>query len=933
MTLNRASKIGLGVVLSVLLALAALWLARAWLVAGVAERYFRQHGVAASVEVGALGLSGASGRFALGPQHAPDLAADSIELFFDPLRWKPFLVEVWLVNPVVRARVDEQGRVTLPSLQAWLDSLSTSREKSPYVSDDLAITLTGLRALLATPAGPMEINGSARLVHNLPEELALALKPGAFHWRGQRVTARTVSLTLARSGALAVRVAGDFANARSSAQGVTLALEMERLRFGTDGRVETGAASAQASAASITDADVRVTGFTGRITVPGLRVVSNVLETAKLDAVISAKSAETGLQASDISLSLAAANIRASAAEVTGEGDIALSAGAALPPMLVRTIRAFPALAMEPPLAAAIGRNLGRFAISLKAHAAHRDGTFAARLTAPLTLRASGGGILQVAALNVAGARDALTGSLRATLSGGGLPPLRLAVSRFAWDGKRLAAATALDGQIDFAVLRGIRASVNGQSVYEAGTFRFTQAGCVAASMASPGPLARDIAGQICPARSPLFSFGPQGWRFEAQAHGATGVLPLANAGLTGGAALLSFNGTGGLSGAVTVSAATLSDKATPARFNPEHGTGEITLADGLWRGRFAANDGAGTVLGTVAFQHMMANGQGNAHVEAPLVFAEGKLQPEKLSPLLAMLRQAAGRADFKGDFTWNSGGLATHTGTLAVRDFSFLSPMGRATAVDTTLNLTSLLPPATAPGQELKIGRIAWTIPFTEMGLRFAFSTTALRVEQFGTSFAGGRVALTPFGINPAAPGTITSTAALTGLSLEPLLAASNLADKATLTGKLSGIVPFTAGPEGFRIKDGRLTADGPGKLQLSRGLWGEGARSVNAVQDFAYQALENLAFDSLTADLNSVGEGRLQIVFHIKGRSDPPARQVADVAVSDIINGSALQKPVPLPSGTPIDLTLDASLNFDELLKSYAEAWSKSLEGLGAK
>ena len=105
-----------------------------------------------------------------------------------------------------------------------------------------------------------------------------------------------------------------------------------------------------------------------------------------------------------------------------------------------------------------------------------------------------------------------------------------------------------------------------------------------------------------------------------------------------------------------------------------------------------------------------------------------------------------------------------------------------------------------------------------------------------------------------------------------------------------------------------------------------------MNAVQDFAYQALENLAFDSLAADINSVGEGRLQMVFHIKGRSDPPKPQTADVAVSDIIDGTALQKPVPLPSGTPIDLTLDASLNFDELLKSYAEAWSKSLEGLGA-
>jgi hypothetical protein len=89
------------------------------------------------------------------------------------------------------------------------------------------------------------------------------------------------------------------------------------------------------------------------------------------------------------------------------------------------------------------------------------------------------------------------------------------------------------------------------------------------------------------------------------------------------------------------------------------------------------------------------------------------------------------------------------------------------------------------------------------------------------------------------------------------------------------------------------------------------------------------------MTAELNSIANGRLSIVFHIKGKSDPPKPQTADVAITDIINGTALYKPIPLPSGTPIDLTLDTSLNFDELLKSYAEAWSKSLnpEGAGAK
>jgi len=933
MTLNRAGKIGLGVVLALLVALAALWLSRAWLIGQFAERYFRQHGVTAEVEVGALGLSSASGRFALGPRGAPELAAERIELFFDPLRWTPYLVEVRLVNPLVRARVDEAGRVTLPSLQAWLDSLSADREKSPYVSDDLVIAFTGLRALLATPAGPMEVNGSARLVKNLPEELSLSLRPGSFNWRGERVVARTVTLDLSRAGALKVRLAGDYAGEGAAADGLTLALDMARLRFSADGRVESGAVTLAASAASVAAADVRAADVKAAIAMPGLRVAGNVLETARLDASLAARGTAAGAEIADLNATLAARGVRASAAEVTGEADLALTAEAALPPGLARAIRAFPALQMEPPLAAAVARNLGRAAISLKAQMARRDGRIEARLTEPMTLRGNGGGVLRVETLSLSGTPQALEGTMRASLSGGGLPPLRLSVSRFDWDDKALRAATALDGQLDFAALRGIRASLNGQAVYEDGAFRFIQGRCTNASLASLGPLARGIRAQVCPGRAPLFRYGLDGWRFEAEARGATAFLPLANAELTGGAARLSFNGTGGLSGAVTVRAATLTDKASPTRFNPEQGAGETTLANGIWRGRFNAHDGAGTPLGTVTFQHAMASGQGSAHVEAPLLFAEGKLQPERLSPLLAMLRQAAGRADFKGDFTWNSGGLATHTGTLAVRDFSFLTPMGRATAVDSTLELTSLLPPATAPGQELKIGRIDWTIPISDLSARFGFSTTALSLERFGAAFAEGRVALTPFNLNPSAPGTFSSTAALTGISLEPLIAASNLGDKATLTGKVSGIVPFTVGPEGFRIKDGRLTADGPGRLQLSRALWGESAQQANAVQDFAYQALENLAFDSLSADVNSVGEGRLQIVFRIKGRSDPPKPQVADVAVSDILDGSALQKPVPLPSGTPIDLTLDASLNFDELLKSYAEAWSKSLEGLGAR
>ena len=118
-----------------------------------------------------------------------------------------------------------------------------------------------------------------------------------------------------------------------------------------------------------------------------------------------------------------------------------------------------------------------------------------------------------------------------------------------------------------------------------------------------------------------------------------------------------------------------------------------------------------------------------------------------------------------------------------------------------------------------------------------------------------------------------------------------------------------------------------GPGRLSIDRTLWTKGDTVVNDVQDFAYQALENLAVDSMTADIDSVDNGRLRIVFHIKGRSDPPKPQEARVGLFDLLRGTAFDKPVPLPSGTPIDLTLETSLNFDELLKSYQAAWSDSL------
>ncbi len=57
----------------------------------------------------------------------------------------------------------------------------------------------------------------------------------------------------------------------------------------------------------------------------------------------------------------------------------------------------------------------------------------------------------------------------------------------------------------------------------------------------------------------------------------------------------------------------------------------------------------------------------------------------------------------------------------------------------------------------------------------------------------------------------------------------------------------------------------------------------------------------------------------MHLVGQNDPPQVAETRVGVIDLLRGRAFDKPLPLPKGTPIDLTLDTSVNLDELLESY--------------
>ena len=235
--------------------LLGLWLARAMIAVQFARSYFSSHGVSSSVEIGELGFSGVSGRFALGPENAPEISADHIELRFDPLRWLPYVTEVRLVHPVVRVRVDESAKPSFGSLQDWIDSLSRQQGKSRFVSDDLVVSLTGLRALLATPAGALEVDGDMRLEKNLPIALTLQAVPARIAARGTDVVLRNARVAYDRkAGTLTAQFSGDVRKAAMDTRAVDARVSATGFRWISAGgrlSVTAPAMQLQASAASV----------------------------------------------------------------------------------------------------------------------------------------------------------------------------------------------------------------------------------------------------------------------------------------------------------------------------------------------------------------------------------------------------------------------------------------------------------------------------------------------------------------------------------------------------------------------------------------------------------------------------------------------------------------------------------------------------------
>lgn len=618
------------------------------------------------------------------------------------------------------------------------------------------------------------------------------------------------------------------------------------------------------------------------------------------------------------------------------QGDVGGSAHGGLDPAAAARLAAALAPDGWSDLRAALARSLAGASVSVprvSVAGAGRDWRIA--LAAPAALAADGGARLAVTQASWSGAATDGRGRFAATLAGGGLPQVSFAAPAIALARGRLRApgvSLALEGSA--GPLRNARFALAGDVMAQGRRLAVRAARCTDVTLGAylgdgGAPLARDLSARLCPAPAPLLESDAHGWRVAARAPSLTAEAPAAKIAVMQASGGVRLSGAGaGWGGEVRIASARLRDTSTPLRFQPLLASGAVRLSQHDADAALAISLAQGRrPLGPLHLVQRFDTGDGMMTLDAPaLAFAPDGLQPAMVLPALAPFgTEVKGDASAGLHLAWGKAGAAGDA-RFRTTGLDLKSPAGPVKGLSTDLVISSLDPLTTAPGQRIHVQALQTLLPLTDMEAVVRLAPQALELASAQATLGGGRVSLDAMRV-PLKPGAaITGVARAQGVQVAPLLEAVNLSRALKLQAVLDGVLPFSLGPDGLHFSKGELKAQGPGRLTLVRsaltGVAADGGPAgapPSAAQDFAFQALEDLAFTDLDARVNSQPGGRLGVLFHIKGRHDPKVGRPARVGLLDLLRGRAFAKTIPLPKGTQVDLTLDTSLNFDDLYKAY--------------
>lgn len=935
--LPLAALVALALLGAALVLLAVLYLARRQLAREAVTGWLAERGVASESQFQDIGPGRLAGRIRIGPADAPDLVVDRVEVRYDLaglLAGRGVSVTaVRLERPVLRARW-HGGKLTLGAVDRLVAELrkrpSAPGAPSPRIEIDHG------RLLLASDYGALTASADALIDNGRLVRLAATTAPGRFVAGPASAALGSGSLEVHATpgGRLAATLQLPFttlAGQGASARDGTLRLVADLAYPTPDKPVATaGSAHAELTVGSLAASGLAAGPLHLRAEAPDLQWTRTGGE--RLAGSLRLAGEGRDLAAGDLHLATYVSD---------ASGDFAIGGAPSL--RLAGDAQArggysglgAPSAADSTEIAA-VKRGLRAFALSVQGVAVELGGAGPRlRLTGAARIAPQAGGAIRLAAAG---------SGYRLTAAGGGLPQVEADVTRASFGAGGLRATGRVKAALSIGPVEKARIDATGTLAFDHGLARFTTARCAelrADKLAFGDKAAERLAGRFCPGGSPLLTVGDGGWAVQGRAEHATAEVPFLQAGVTDAAAEVRLADRGaGLSADLRLTTARAHDSAEKLRFHPLIVSGTVTAAHDLWRGALEVRTPAGAHVAQADLRHDGRSGDGSLAVgSGEIAFAPGGLQPTDLSPIAAAFGSGVdGRAAFTGRFRWSKAG-GDSAGDLVLTDLGFKSPAGQVVGLAGRVHFSSLAPLIAPPGQTLTAHTLTAIVPVSDLSARFGLGEKALTVSAGEARTGGGTLSLHDLSVPLEAGQPVKGVVQVDGVQLHDLVAASPFGDRVSLDARVSGRVPFEVTGDKLRISGGELHAIAPGRLSISRAaltsVTAQGSvdapaavaaasakvASTDTFTDFAYQALENLAFDKLDAQVDSHPDGRLGVLFHIHGRHDPPQHQEITLSWLDLIRRRFMDKKLPLPSGTEVNLTLDTSLDLDDLLQDYAD------------
>ncbi len=282
-----------------------------------------------------------------------------------------------------------------------------------------------------------------------------------------------------------------------------------------------------------------------------------------------------------------------------------------------------------------------------------------------------------------------------------------------------------------------------------------------------------------------------------------------------------------------------------------------------------ALGDKAGHVNLSLAGEHAFAAGAGTARLKmAPLEFAPGELQPRDIAPASgAALEEVAGTAAVDGGIAWDGGKLSSDLKVL-LQDLSFRSPQADVHRLNGVVEIDSLVPLTTPPGQQLSAALVDVGLPLGDVLAAFRIEAgPRLVIEDARLSLAGGAVTMPPVAVDLAQPDADLALA-VDHVDLARLLELAEI-EGLSATGDLGGRIPASIAADGLVIRDAVLVAAGPGTLRYAPATTPSALLGGGESVELALQALSNFQYSDLKLTVNRDAGGETIALMQVKGKN----------------------------------------------------------------